>query len=104
LVVVEFFGGKSNEIINFYQMHTYSNSVKWNPHAPFNGINRWAYNVNDKPLLIGEFASVCSQNEGIQNLFNYAYNNGYSGALTHFNRDGLCSDTPSNEMYGMQAL
>nr|B4XC07.1 RecName: Full=Mannan endo-1,4-beta-mannosidase; AltName: Full=Beta-mannanase; AltName: Full=CaMan; AltName: Full=Endo-beta-1,4-D-mannanase; Flags: Precursor [Cryptopygus antarcticus]ABV68808.1 beta-1,4-mannanase precursor [Cryptopygus antarcticus] len=97
-------GGKSNGIINFYQMHTYSHSGKWNQNAPFK-VNRWAYNVNDKPLLIGEFASVCSQNEGIQNLYKYAYNNGYNGALTwQFNSGGDCSDTYSNQMYGMQAL
>lgn len=31
----------------------------------------------DKPLVIGEFASICAQNEGVENLFNYAYNQGY---------------------------
>jgi len=68
-------------------------------------VDRWSYNVADKPLLIGEFASVCSENEGIQNLFKYAYNKGYNGALTwHFNGDGDCTDTPNNQLYGLQAL
>jgi len=34
------------------------------------------YNLN-KPLVIGEFASVCAQGESIQQLFGHAYNSGY---------------------------
>jgi hypothetical protein len=41
-----------------------------------NQVSASSYGLN-KPLVIGEFASVCAQNEGIQNLFQYGYTNGY---------------------------
>lgn len=41
-----------------------------------NQVSASSYGLN-KPLVIGEFASVCAQNEGIQNLFQYGYSNGY---------------------------
>ena len=31
----------------------------------------------DKPLVIGEFASVCAEGRSIQTLYNYGYSNGY---------------------------
>jgi hypothetical protein len=35
-----------------------------------------SYGLN-KPLVVGEFASVCSQNSDIGNMFQYVYDNGY---------------------------
>ena len=32
----------------------------------------------DKPLVVGEFAFVCAEKETIQQLYQYAYNNGYA--------------------------
>ena len=91
-------GGRANGKLDFYQMHTYAFNGQWGPDAPFkvlqpssiysvlliliqftctlNQVSSSSYGLN-KPLVIGEFASVCAQNEGIQNLFQYAYNNGY---------------------------
>lgn len=31
----------------------------------------------DKPLVIGEFASVCGGGEDVPTLFQYSYDNGY---------------------------
>lgn len=31
----------------------------------------------DKPLVVGEFASVCSEGDDIGNMFQYVYDNGY---------------------------
>ena len=36
-----------------------------------------SYNL-DKPLVIGEFASESSEGESIEELYEYAYTNGYS--------------------------
>lgn len=59
----------------------------------------------DKPLVIGEFASVCAQNEGIENLYRYSYNNGYQGAWAwQYNAGGECSDTQATQNAGMNAL
>ena len=35
-----------------------------------------SYGLN-KPLVVGEFASVCSQRDDIGNMFQYVYDNGY---------------------------
>ncbi len=43
----------------------------------------------DKPLVIGEFASVCAQNEGIQNLFQYAYDSGYQVKISNIDYCGI---------------
>jgi len=41
-----------------------------------------AYGLN-KPLIIGEFSSVCSQGESIQQLFGHGYNSGYQVLAVH---------------------
>jgi len=35
----------------------------------------------DKPLVIGEFASESSEGESVEELYEYAYTNGYSVSI-----------------------
>jgi len=99
-------GGKPLGKLDFYQMHTYSHNGVWNADAPFKVcimllqlsiINRnliisfeqrtaASYGL-DKPLVIGEFASVCAENKSIQTLFQYFYNNGYQVILNSDRKD-----------------
>ena len=84
-------------------MHTYSWQGNWNANAPFRH-NANDYNL-DKPLIIGEFASVCAQGEGIEGLFAYAYNNAYSGVLSwQFNAGGECTDDRETQKRGMNHI
>ncbi|XP_046463075.1 mannan endo-1,4-beta-mannosidase-like [Daphnia pulex] len=96
-------GGKANGKLDFYQMHTYAFNGQWGPDAPFK-VSASSYGLN-KPLVIGEFASVCAQNEGIQNLFQYGYTNGYQGVWSwQYNAGGECSDTQATQDSGMNQL
>jgi mannan endo-1,4-beta-mannosidase len=93
-------GGKADGVINFYQIHTYSYQGSWGTNAPFNH-NAADYNL-DKPLIIGEFASVCAENEGIERLFEHAYSNGFGGVLSwQYNAGGECSDDRDTQKRGM---
>lgn len=96
-------GGKPLGKLDFYQMHTYANGGNWNPNAPFK-VSAGSYGL-DKPLVIGEYASVCAGGESIQQLYQYAYNNGYSGAWAwQYNAGGECSDTQATQNNGMGVL
>lgn len=95
--------GSTNGKIDFYQIHTYSWQGQWSEHSPFK-VDAGAYNL-DKPLVIGEFASVCSQGETPEQLFRYAYDKGYSGALSwQYNAGGDCSDSQDLQNRGMREI
>ena len=82
-------GGKSAGKLDFYQMHTYTSNGVWNPDSPFKvkilwtveaRVHFWCHSQVQgssyglaKPLIIGEFATTCSMNEGVTNLFQHAY-------------------------------
>lgn len=107
-------------------MHTYNGAKSptgaWNPDAPFTKQSS-AYRLS-KPLIIGEFASICAQSTSVESLFNYAYNNGYQvciklvlssilikftlnfqGAWSwQYNAGGECSDPQAAQDSGMQQL
>ena len=84
----------------------FDQNAKW--HEKFQ-VQSSAYGLN-KPLVIGEFASVCSAGESIQQLFEYGYNSGYQvisfesqigarqlhfNSLVLFRACGLGSTTPA---------
>ena len=84
-------------------MHTYSWEGNWNTNSPFKHAAQ-DFQLN-KPLIIGEFSADCAMNEGIEYLFNFAYNNSYNGALSwQYNEGGHCSDTQAVQDRGMQAV
>ncbi|XP_046463076.1 mannan endo-1,4-beta-mannosidase-like [Daphnia pulex] len=96
-------GGKAAGKLDFYQMHTYDFNGQWNPDAPFK-VSASSYGLN-KPLVIGEFASVCSQNSDIGNMFQYVYDNGYQGAWSwHYLEQGDCTDSQEAQNIGMTRI
>ena len=77
--------GFRNSIKDFYEMHTFSWNNKYGPDAPF--FHRAAdYNL-DKPLVVGEFASVCSEGQSSGDLYLQFYEGNYSGAWIWALRD-----------------
>ncbi|CAL8118342.1 unnamed protein product [Orchesella dallaii] len=97
-------GGEAQGTIDFYQIHTYSWEGNWNVHSPFR-VTAGSYNL-DKPVVIGEFAQVCAAGESVEALWNYAYNEGYSGAWSwQYNLDnGHCQDSQDAQNRGMQTI
>ncbi|KAK4314915.1 hypothetical protein Pmani_013828 [Petrolisthes manimaculis] len=84
--------GGSNAHLDYYQMHTYDWGGTWSPNAPFT-VDASDYGLN-KPLVIGEYASVCAASSSLPNLYEYAYTRGYSGGWSwHYVATGECSDT-----------
>jgi len=95
-------GQKSNGYIDFYQMHTYTYNGAYSAWSP---MKKSASNYGlDKPLVIGEFATVCSELKDSVKNFQYGYNNGYVGILSwQYNAQGDCSDSASSQNTGMSA-
>ncbi|KAI9559836.1 endo-beta-1 [Daphnia sinensis] len=98
-------GNRNSGKLDFYQMHTYSNkdgqgNQYWNPDAPFK-VTGSSYGL-DKPLVVGEFASVCSERNDIGDMFQYVYDNGYQGAWSwHYLEQGECTDSQEAQNFGM---
>ncbi|XP_018022370.1 mannan endo-1,4-beta-mannosidase [Hyalella azteca] len=89
--------------LDFYQMHTYDWGSSWSPNAPFT-VSASDYKL-DRPIVIGEFASVCSLNTPLSDLHNYAYSHGYAGTWTwHWTATGGCSDTRQVQADGLATL
>ncbi|KAK3605222.1 hypothetical protein CHS0354_038657 [Potamilus streckersoni] len=74
-------GTKHLGTLTFYQVHTYSDSANH-----FDGVSPMQKNAAefglDKPVVIGEFNQDHGGGMNIQQLFEHAYNGGYSGAWT----------------------
>lgn len=101
---LELAGGDPDGAVDYYQMHTYSWNGNWNVNAPF---RRQADDYQlDKPLVIGEFSSVCAENEGINYLWNSAFDRGYDGVWSwQYNLDdGHCQDTQAAQNQGMNSI
>ncbi|OXA64941.1 mannan endo-1,4-beta-mannosidase [Folsomia candida] len=93
-------GGEQEGTIDFYQMHTYSWEGRWSDTSPFK-IPATAYQLT-KPIVIGEFSSVCGENEGVDTLWYNAYNSAYQGIWSwQYNAGGHCSDTKADQNRGM---
>lgn len=55
--------------------------------------------------MIGEFSASCAENEGVDALWNYSYNNGYAGTWAwQYNGGGHCSDSPAVHRQGMNRI
>jgi mannan endo-1,4-beta-mannosidase len=84
-------GGKPKGVLDFYQIHTYTNNGKYNEFSPMKKTAA-AFKLN-KPLIIGEFSVKCSESKNAVELYSHAYNGGYSGALSWaYDGNGQCSD------------
>ena len=58
-----------------------------------------------KPLVIGEFATSCSESVDAKKNYQYLYNAGYSGALSwQYNEGGGCADKRWQANQGMSSL
>lgn len=74
--------GKPLGTLDFYQMHTYADSVNvWQTNAPFKVTSASAYAL-DKPIVISEFSAECSAYETIQQLYDRAHTNGFQVLIT----------------------
>jgi hypothetical protein len=96
-------GGDPLGTLSFDQIHTYSWEGRWNNASPFrHHANNFQLN---KPLVIGEFSSACSENEGVDALWNHSYNNGYAGTWSwQYNAGGHCSDNQAQQRQGMTRI
>lgn len=89
-------GGKTNGILDFYQMHTYSWQGVFSASSPMkNNINSFGLN---KPLVVGEFNQENGGGMSIQTLYKYVYNQGYNGAW------GWTAESQFNNFDGMVTL
>ncbi|XP_071528681.1 LOW QUALITY PROTEIN: mannan endo-1,4-beta-mannosidase-like [Panulirus ornatus] len=89
--------------LDFYQMHTYDWIGFWSPNAPFT-VDAADYKLK-KPLVIGEYASVCAAGTALPDLYEYAYNHGYNGGWSwHYVAEGECSDTRDTQRLALHQL
>ncbi|XP_052788311.1 mannan endo-1,4-beta-mannosidase-like [Mya arenaria] len=79
--------------LDVYQIHTYSALPMFLPHDPF-VVNASMYGL-DKPLIIGEFSQKKGGLKTSQELFTWAYYNGYNGAWSW---SALDSDDASDSL------
>ncbi|KAK7104063.1 mannan endo-1,4-beta-mannosidase-like [Littorina saxatilis] len=71
-------GGKANGILTFYSTHSYAWQGQFGSEAVFN--HQFSdYNLY-KPLVVAEFSQTKGAGRSAAQLFNYVYDNGYSGA------------------------
>ncbi|KAK2723828.1 mannan endo-1,4-beta-mannosidase-like [Artemia franciscana] len=97
-------GGNPTGTLDFFQMHSYAWQSQWNPSGPFKHPAS-SYNLG-KPIVIGEFASSCSEGESIEQLMEHAYSNGYSGiwTWTYSVHGGGCEDDRATQHRGFNHL
>lgn len=89
--------------LDFVQVHTYDWGTDWSPNAPFT-VNAADYGLS-KPIVIGEFASICPLNTSLPELHQRAFDTGYSGTWTwHWAATGVCSDTQDIQRQGLATL
>jgi len=59
----------------------------------------------DKPVIIGEFSTDCSESKNATTNFKWGYESGYSGILSwQYNEGGFCSDKQPAQDEGMKAI
>ncbi|KAG0726507.1 Mannan endo-1,4-beta-mannosidase [Chionoecetes opilio] len=82
--------GGSKAGLDFFQMHCYAWGDDWSPNAPF-AVDAADYKL-DRPIVIGEFASVCAKSGStLPGLFTYAYEHGYSVSIRTKDCKDVCS-------------
>ena len=76
----------------------------FNTCSPFKKTNAF-YNL-DKPIVVGEFSTPCSESMDPVKNYKYLYINGsYAGALSwHYKETGDCTDTRVKIDQGMNAI
>jgi len=96
-------GGLPDGIIDFYQMHTYAWQGSYASTSPVLQANS-AYGL-DKPNLIGELSQVGGDGRDITTMFDWAYNQGYSGIWSwQANGGGDGSDNFATQARGLQSI
>ncbi|CAG2119143.1 unnamed protein product, partial [Medioppia subpectinata] len=100
-------GGKSNGTLDFYCLHSYTwphtPSGKYSPTSPFKHSN--ADYKSPKALVVGEFATVCSESLNASKNYGQLYDAKYAGALSwQYNEGGDCADKRSVDDIGMTAI
>jgi len=96
-------GGEPKGTIDFYQFHSYVWQGKFATNSPFKH-RASDYNL-DKPIIVGEFATSCSESKDSVNNYKYLYDNGYHGALSwQYNEGGDCADHKDVTDRGMNAI
>lgn len=95
--------GGSNAHLDFFQIHAYDWGGSWSPNAPFT-VDADAYGLG-KPVVLGEYASVCGAGTSLPDLYSYAYEHGYSGGWSwHYVATGECSDTRQQQQEALKTL
>jgi hypothetical protein len=89
-------GGKTNGILDFYQMHTYSWNGAFSSTSPMK--NTFTSYGLTKPLVIGEFNQEDGGGMSIQALYKFAYTGGYNGGW------GWTAEPQFNNFDGMVTL
>lgn len=96
-------GGKSNGKMDFYQIHTYTWQGKYSEYSAM--LKTAADYKLDKPIVVGEFATACSESKDAAKNYQHIYNSGFAGALNwQYNEGGDCSDTRAQADQGMKAI
>jgi len=96
-------GGKANGVLDYYQIHTYTWQGKY---SDYSVMKKDASALSlDKPIVIGEFSTDCSESKDAATNFKHAYNGGYAGVLSwQYNEGGDCSDKQAAQDQGMTAI
>jgi len=59
----------------------------------------------DKPVIIGEFSTDCSESKNAAQNYKHAYDGGFAGVLAwQYNEGGDCSDKQTSMDQGMSAI
>jgi len=96
-------GGKSKGTIDFYQVHSYTWQGKFSDFSPFKA-KESAYGLN-KPLIVGEFSTACSESNNAATNYKLLYDSGYAGALSwQYNEGGDCTEHHQQSHDGMKAI
>jgi len=97
-------GGQPRGSLDFNQIHSYAWGGSFTPQAPFR-LSASQYQL-ERPVVIGEFSSVCSENMGIERIWTHAYDSGFGGAWSWmYNLDNVtCQDTQADQNEGMGFL
>jgi mannan endo-1,4-beta-mannosidase len=96
-------GGKANGHLDFYQFHTYTSQGKYGEFSTMKKSSS-VYNL-DKPLIIGEFSTDCSESKNAVTNYKHAYDGGFAGVLAwQYNEGGDCSDKQAAMDQGMASI
>ncbi len=89
-------GGKTNGVLDFYQIHTYSWQGKFSTSSPM--LNKVSDFNLSKPLVIGEFNEQEGGGLNIQKLYGHVYDFGFNGGW------GWTAESQFNNFDGIQSL